>query len=137
MATSTLFGYTIEEQDGKLVITVHGAFAEAAIGQLRDELTSGRGLKVISRLSPIPPLGRLLRTKRYEAEAAAREVAAGAAEEQELSTDQLLSQGVDENLGTFEQQIAEFKKSLAEIKSELKPAAGAAVAQAAGAKKKE
>jgi len=56
-----LFSYNVEDDDGRLVISVEGAFAKVAIAQLHEEINSGNGWKFLSSLSPISSLNRLSR----------------------------------------------------------------------------
>ena len=120
---STLFGYSIEEDDGKLVITVHGTFAETAARQLREELSQGRGVSLIQRLSPLGPLGYLVSRGSAEKAAATGDQAdlmdleeTGRA----LASDEILNQGVDQSLRAFELEMARFRAALDQAKNELR-----------------
>ena len=114
MANSTLFGYSLEEQDGKLVITVHGEFAEAAIRYLREEFSQGRGLSIIQRLSPLGPLKSLIPQGSSDEEEGLMDLAeAGRA----LNSDEILHQGVDQSLEAFNREMASFREAMQQYQS--------------------
>lgn len=112
MATSTLFGYTVEDNDGKLVITVEGVLAEEVLRYLREGAKSGRGAMLISRLLPVRSLGRLLYAP---VNLTTNQVLKGEeGEGNQMSIEQIFNQGVDQNLDTFEQQLALMRAALEE-----------------------
>jgi hypothetical protein len=121
----TLFAYTLEEQEGRLVITVQGSFAEAVLRQLRNEITTRGGLHIISRLSPIVPLGRLLSSAKVRLTEEQNEAADGDA----LDTDDLLNQSVDQTFGAFQQQLNEFREALDSYKAGTRAAQAPAAAR--------
>ncbi|MEP9387676.1 hypothetical protein [Mesorhizobium sp. KR9-304] len=98
MARSRLFGYAIDEEDGKLVIMIDGVLAESAIKQIRDSAETGRGGEILSKLLPIGSIYKLMSSEEEEDEA--------------LSLEQLLGQNVDQSFSSFEQQFAELKETL-------------------------
>lgn len=110
MSSSTLFGYTLEERDDTLVITVHGTFAGTVVRYLRDELSEGRGLSLIQRLSPLGPLrGMLMRRSIEEGD---DELLGLDEAERGLGTDEIMNQGVDQSLDAFEQEMLRFKAAM-------------------------
>lgn len=116
MPNSTLFGYSIEEQDGKLVITVHGDFAAAAVRFLREEFSQGRGLAIIQRLSPLGPLKSFLPQageEEQEEEGLMDLSEAGRA----LNSNEILHQGVDQSLEAFNRELAAFRDSMRQYQS--------------------
>lgn len=124
MATSILFGYSVEDVDGKLRITIDGAFAECAVRALQEEIKSGRGMWTLSRLSPMRTLGRLMGSHPVNLvrnEAPTSELGRlGTPEPNErLDLEQVFRQGFDQDFSSFEQQMAAFQKSLNELSSEL------------------
>jgi len=103
---STLFGYTVEEDEGKLVITVNGLIAEGLINQIRQESQAGRGGQLLTRL--LPP-GSLYKMLSFAPEPTAQNA------EEPLSIEQLLGQNIDQTFSAFEQQITDLKSSIAEL----------------------
>jgi hypothetical protein len=118
MPNSTLFGYSLEEQEGKLVITVHGEFAAAAVRFLRDEFTQGRGLSIIQRLSPLGPLKSLLPQTESEGE----DLLDLAEVRRALTSDEILHQGVDQSLEAFNRELTTFRESLSQYQARGGPA---------------
>jgi hypothetical protein len=114
MANSTLFGYSLEEQDGKLVIIVNGEFAEAAIRYLRDEFSQGRGLSIVQRLSPLGPLKSLLSNPKSDEDEDLMDLGeAGRA----MNSDEILNQGVDQSLEAFNRELASFREAMQQHQS--------------------
>ena len=115
MPASTLFAYTVEDQDGKLVITVGGVLAQRALQELRQGLESEGAGWLPTLLSPIKPLRRLL-----SAPIALRHAlgAGPASADDPGSTEDILSQGVDQTLSSFQEQVAEFRKTLESLRRE-------------------
>ena len=119
MPSSTLFGYSLEEQEGKLVITVHGEFAAAAVRFLRDEFTQGRGLSIIQRLSPLGPLKSLLPQTASEGEEGLMDLTEV---RRALTSDEILHQGVDQSLEAFNRELTSFRESLSHYQAGGAPA---------------
>jgi hypothetical protein len=113
MSNSTLFGYSLEEQEGRLVITVHGEFATEAIRFLREEFGQGRGLSIIQRLSPLGPLKSLMSQSSAE-EGGLMDL--GEAREA-LTSDQILHQGIDQSLEAFNRELAKFREAMQQYES--------------------
>jgi hypothetical protein len=109
MAKQTLFGFSIEDDEGKLVITVNGALAEGLTKQLRDETNAGRGGQLLARLLPLGSFHKLLSFSATQEESS---------EETSLSLEQMLGQNIDQTFASFEQQIADLKSVLAETAGE-------------------
>jgi hypothetical protein len=108
----TLFGYSIDEDDGTLVVTVRGTLAEGAIRQLRQRVESGETWPVKTLLSPLVPLGRLLSSP-----VQLRSEAVHAPAWTQVDED-ALNQQVDQTLAAFTQQMEEFRVALAELEEE-------------------
>jgi hypothetical protein len=118
MPNSTLFGYSLEEQDGKLIITVHGEFATAVVRFLREEFSQGRGLSIIQRLSPLGPLKSLLPQPGSEEEEEEEEGLMDLAEAgRALNSDEILHQGVDQSLEAFNRELAGFRDAMRQYQS--------------------
>jgi hypothetical protein len=115
MATSTLFSFTIVEDNGKLVITLDGPFAANAIGRLRQELEAGKGWYALSKLSPVGPLSRLMSSPVNLIGSSQVQDSAGGS----LNLEQIFNQGIDQSFSSFEQQMAEFRASLGNIEKDL------------------
>ncbi len=117
MDGNTLFGYSIEENDGSLVITIRGTLAEAAIRQLRAGLESGGTLPLQSLLSPLLPIGRLL-----SAPIALEPAQEPEAEAATLPDTGVLSQELEQTYAAFQEQMREFRARVDELKAEQRPA---------------
>jgi Lon protease-like protein len=128
MATNTIFGYSIEEQEGKLVITVSGAFATEALRVLKEDFESGNTPSVSSLLSHIVPFGRLLSGR-----VALRQAEATGAEDETSAEAESLAQEVDQTLDTFRRQMVEFRTVLDELRVHAPHAPEAPAAPAAPA----
>jgi hypothetical protein len=98
MPRARLFGYAVDEEDGRLVITIDGAFAETAIRQIREGAESGKGGEILSQIMPIRSIYRLMSGPEEEDDA--------------LSLEELLGQNIDQSLAAFEEQLNELKGSL-------------------------
>jgi len=124
MATNKLLGYTLEETDNKIVITVDGEYATTAVEHLRAEMKAGRGWRVLSSISPMFGLARLER-------GASRRAAASALEGAELSDDgsdtfddkiidlnveTIFKQGFANPYDAFAARLKEYKSTLEEDK---------------------
>jgi hypothetical protein len=60
MARSRLFGYAVDEDEGKLLITIDGMLAENCIRQIRDSAQIGRGREMLAQLLPVGSLYKLM-----------------------------------------------------------------------------
>src|SRR5437667_4231104 len=111
MAKETLFGLTIEDDDGNLVFTVNGVLAQGLRKQIRNESEVGRGGELLAKLMPFGSFYKLLTfTPPIESGS------------DELSIEQMLGQNIDQTFASFETQIAELKSSLTEIpEQQVKP----------------
>ena len=101
---STLFAYSVDEDEGKLVITINGLLAEGLIKQIRLENAAGRGGEFLARLLPLGSLYKLMSSLPEGTESAA------------LNIEQLVGQNIDQTFSSFEKQIAELKSSLDELR---------------------
>ena len=104
MARETLFGFSIDDDEGKLIITVNGALAESLTKQLREETQAGRGGQLLSRLLPLGSFHKLLTFSPTPDQTS---------EDTSLSLEQMLGQNIDQTFASFEQQIADLKAALA------------------------
>lgn len=127
MPSESLFAYSVEEQDGKLVITLQGRVAEDALRGIRADIEAGHSRAFRGLLSPLVPLRRLvssavrLRGRERLLEGEAAEDAAGG---------DLLSQEVEQGFSAFQQQLRDFRQSLDELRGEVATPAPAAAAEA-------
>jgi hypothetical protein len=108
-----LFAYSVEEQEGKLVVTVGGVLAQESLRRLRAAMETGGSLSLQTLLSPLVPIGRLLSVPSRLASSpsdlpASASIAAPSAHEVE----NLLSQEVDQSLNAFREQLAEVQEAL-------------------------
>lgn len=110
MATSTLFGYSVEDQEGKLVITIEGSYAEEILRYLREGLKSGKGTFLISQLLPLNSLRRLMSASVNIA--APENDNSDSDEERPLTIEEIFNQRMDQNYESFEQQLARMRESL-------------------------
>jgi hypothetical protein len=101
MSKARLFGYAVDDDDGKLVITIDGALAETAIRQIREGAHAGKGGELLMELLPISSLHKLI----------SREKPA----EEVLTLEQLLGQNVDQSFSAFEQQLQELRSSINDL----------------------
>jgi hypothetical protein len=110
--SETLFGYTVEEDAGALIISVRGTFAEEAVRQLRERLSSGGALPVLTLLSPLVPIGRLL-SARIDVRSPRGDVGAAAEVEQ-----QALNQELEQTYADFQRQMDEFRAAVQGLKAD-------------------
>lgn len=126
MAKSTLFGYSIEEEDGKLVVTVDGLFAAEALRALRENVSQGRGYSVLSWLFPVHRLSRLMSASVGIAQTGKHYQGEQGTPSQRLDLESIFSQGIDQDLGAFEQQMQQFRTALIDMsQTAAEPAAAA------------
>jgi hypothetical protein len=104
MPRARLFGYSVDEDDGKLLIAIDGLLAETAIRQIRESAQAGQGGRLLSQLLPINSLYKLMSVEETP-------------QEETLTLEQLLGQNVDQSFSAFEQQLAELRDSIASLKS--------------------
>jgi hypothetical protein len=102
MPRSRLFGYSVDEDEGKLVITIDGLLAEGAIRQIRESAELGGGGKILSELLPVNSVYKLM---------SAREQAP----EEALTLEQILGQNIDQSFSDFEEQLAELRNSISTL----------------------
>jgi hypothetical protein len=114
MATNKLFSYSVDESDGKLVITVDGLYAQAAVQHLRAEVETGGGWWALSELSPMRSLNRLARRR-----ALGNPVDPNANHTGEIDLDVIFNQGFADTYEDFGKNLDRFADSLVQLKSEF------------------
>jgi hypothetical protein len=102
MARSRLFGYAVDEEEGRLLITIDGVLAENCIRQIRESAEIGRGGRMLAQLLPVSSLYKLMSGEEKP-------------QEEQLTLEQLLGQNVDQSFASFEQQLTELRESIEEI----------------------
>jgi hypothetical protein len=110
---TSLFGYTVEDRDGSLVITVQGQLAEQALDHLREGLSAGGKLPMMRLLSPLNPIGQLLSAPvhiraRADVQPPSEEAVPGEGQ---------TSQELDQTFEAFQQQLAEVRDAVGQLKS--------------------
>jgi hypothetical protein len=110
MPKARLFGYSVDEDDGKLVITIDGFLAEAALRHIRDSAQTGKGGELLSQLLPVQSLYKLMSTEE-------------ASQEEPLTLEQILGQNVDQSFASFEEQLGELKASIENLNGSKSTAA--------------
>jgi len=119
MATIKLFGYSIEENEGKLLITAEGLYAKSLLENLRAEVEAGRGWRVLSQLSPVGAIHRLSRNAFLAQQRLAEEGVEDDAEQKGLDIEAIFKQGFAESYQGYVQQIDRFGATLNELKAEF------------------
>ena len=104
MSKSRLFGYAVDEDEGKLVITIDGLLAENCVRQIRGSAEEGRGGQLLAQLLPVSSLYKLMSGEGEEK-----------SKQDALSLEQLLGQNVDQSFASFEQQFSELRESIAQL----------------------
>ncbi|UPJ69372.1 hypothetical protein [Bradyrhizobium sp. 191] len=102
MTKSRLFGYAVDEDEGKLLITIDGILAESCIRQIRESAQLGKGGQMLAELLPASSLYKFM-------------AGPDKPEEEPLSLEELLGQNVDQSFTSFEQQLAELRESITEL----------------------
>jgi hypothetical protein len=103
----------VEDDEGKLVVTIHGLLAEGLVRQIREDAQAGRGGQLATKLLPLDSLYKLMSSSPPESKEEGGET---------LTLEQILGQNIDQTFAGFEQQIADLKSSLAEFKEPPQPA---------------
>jgi hypothetical protein len=117
----TLFGYSVEDDGGTLVISVRGLLADQAVRQMRERLERGSA-PVGALLSPLVPIGRLL-----SGPVELRSERARTASPQIDET--ALQQQVEQTFSAFSEPMEEFREALRQVAKE--PGGGKGAASAA------
>ncbi|MBW4421891.1 MAG: hypothetical protein KME13_22175 [Myxacorys californica WJT36-NPBG1] len=104
MTRARLFGYSVDEDDGKLLITIDGLLAETAIRQIRDNAQTGKGGQLLSQLLPISSVHKLMSVEEKP-------------QDEVLTLEQILGQNVDQSFSAFEEQLADLKASISTLNS--------------------
>lgn len=102
MTKSRLFGYSVDEEEGKLVITIDGLLAEGAIRQLRESAELGGGGRILQELLPVHSIYKLMSAQEKSAE-------------ETLTLEQILGQNIDQSFSDFEEQLAELRNSVSTL----------------------
>ena len=136
MSNSTIFGFSIEESDGKLVITLDGSVATGVADRLRQQIAAGRGADLLRYFTPLRGLRRLVLSSPPVKIAATPEPGRATDEINQLVVDPLpiervFNQGFEGGLDGFEKQLSEFEASLGVIEQEITASAEAAPAKKA------
>jgi hypothetical protein len=115
----TLFGYSVDDEDGRLVISVHGRLAEEGLRRIHDQIDAGAALPLPALLAPLRPLRGLL--------SASVSLGQGGPIGPSLDdTEDMLSQAVSQTLTDFRQHLDEFRTSVQQLQAEREePAARA------------
>jgi hypothetical protein len=142
MPTTKLFGYTIEETDDKLIISIDGVYATRAAEHLRSEMEAGQGWRALATISPMYGLKRIER-RAMKTQARLKGGSVGDIDDRvsgdlELDLDTIFKQGVSNPYEAFETQLDSYRSALAQIKADVdKIAAAKAPNSAASAPKKK
>lgn len=116
-AADRLLGYSVEERDGSLVITLEGSLAAEALRSLRSKLDTD-GVSLASLVAPLFPFRRL-------ASAAASLASPGAARASPAAllspaqAERLTTQTVEQSLVDFQEQLAEFRAAFEALQTKL------------------
>jgi len=113
---TTLFNYSIEEDENKLVITVGGTLAEEAMRSLRDTAGAGAAFGLQTLLSPLIPISKLLSASvGLAGEQGTQDWGGGG---QPGDEEDYLSQTIDQTYEAFQQQIREIQTSIESLSAE-------------------
>lgn len=105
MAQSILFGYTVEEVDGQLVITVAGTMAAAILQDIAANVGSGRGgSATVPMMFPFSALA-----SQAVHLMSPRELPSG---EGKIDIKEIFGQGFDKNRSEFDAQLAQYRDLL-------------------------
>lgn len=132
MPANKLFSYSIEDNDGKLVITIEGLYAKGAINHLRSELEAGRGWSALSRMTPIGSLDLLSQQAAraaFEDELAGQPGGCAPGAATPLDLDVIFNQGFAENYDDFAKNLDRYAGSLVQLKAEFEANQAARLAQ--------
>lgn len=106
----TLFGYAVDDDDGKLVISVHGKVAQEGLRRLHEHVDAGGSVPLVTLLAPLDPLRGLLSA---QVALSPRGLVADVDD-----TEQMLSQAVDQTLTDFRQQLSDFQGTLGTLRDQ-------------------
>jgi hypothetical protein len=122
MALSTLFGYTVEEDEGKIVITLTGSVAETLLKKYTADGV-GDNPRLLSSLVPFGLLSSRPVVLGPRAPARKAEPAA-----ETLDIKEIFGQGFDRSHTEFESQLAQYRDLLGTAPPAPAPAARGAAA---------
>ena len=105
MARSTIFGYTVETEDGKLVITLTGSMAESLVEKYSSE-SIGQNPRLLASLLPFGELGS--RSVLLRPNPPLREKQTS----HRLDLKEIFGQGFDRSQTEFETQLEEYRTLL-------------------------
>lgn len=113
MAGSTLFGYTVEDDDGKLVITVTGALASSLLQRFSADAV-GQNPRLMSSLLPFAELGsRAVQLQPRRPLRPSRPMEAAPPPDAEPpDIKEIFGQGFDRSHSEFEAQLAAYRELL-------------------------
>lgn len=113
MAGSTLFGYTVEDDDGKLVITVTGALAASLLQRYGTD-AAGQNPRLLSSLLPFAELGSrgVLLQPRRPLRPSRPVQAAPPPDAEPPDIKEIFGQGFDRSHSEFEAQLAAYRELL-------------------------
>ena len=116
-AGGRLLGYSVEERDGSLVITLEGSLAAEALRSLRSKLDAD-GVSLASLVAPLFPFRR----PASGGASLASPAAAGPSPAALLSpaqAERLTTQTVEQSLVDFQEQLAEFRAAFEALQTKL------------------
>lgn len=113
MAGSTLFGYTVEDDDGKLIITVTGALAASLLQRFSADAV-GQNPRLMSSLLPFAELGSrgVLLQPRRPFRASRPAEPAPPVDSSPPDIKEIFGQGFDRSHSEFEAQLAAYRELL-------------------------
>jgi hypothetical protein len=115
-AGGRLLGYSVEERDGSLVITLEGSLAAEALRSLRSKLDAD-GVSLASLVAPLFPFRRLASGGALASPGAARPSPAALLSPE--VAERLTTQVVEQSLVDFQEQLAEFRAAFEALKTKL------------------
>jgi hypothetical protein len=111
--SGTLFGYSLDQQDDTLIITLRGSLVEEALRILREGVKAGGSVPMEMLLSPIISIGKLLTAPMPQGYG--RE---GLFQPRPADVEASLSQEVDRAFAAFQEEMRAFDRSVHEFKAQ-------------------
>jgi hypothetical protein len=112
-----LLGYSVEERDGSLVVTLEGSLAAEALRSLRSKLDAD-GISLASLVTPLFPFRRLASPRASLASPAGAHPSP-AALLSPSEAERLTTQKVEQTLADFQEQLAEFRDAFEALQTKL------------------
>lgn len=109
-----LFTYSIENKDGKLVVTIGGSLIQESLNNLNAQMEKNSNLNVNALLSPILPISRILSNSMTLSAAESYQNVSNS----NANYDEFLNQSIDQTYEDFKQQMQQIKESIEELKPE-------------------